>query len=241
MIKLTEYVDKIYESINDKNLFKAVFLCGGPGSGKSFIGELVLSGLGTNTVNSDIMFEALMKTNNISMKIDKSKPDIIKIQDELRERAKKFAKFRETQWINGMLPIILDGTGKDYHKIEKLYMTLTDRGYDCSMIFVNTTLDVALERNRKRDRTVPEDAATSMWKAVQNNIGGFQKLFGNNDFYIIDNSKKLDEKEIKELSKRLTKIGIKLINSPLKNPKGKLIIDKLKEIGGKYLSDLVDA
>mgnify|MGYP001397700311 CR=1 FL=1 len=96
MIKLTEYVDKIYESINDKNLFKAVFLCGGPGSGKSFIGELVLSGLGTNTVNSDIMFEALMKTNNISMKIDKSKPDIIKIQDELRERAKKFAKFRET-------------------------------------------------------------------------------------------------------------------------------------------------
>ena len=29
-------------------------------------------------------------------------------------------------------------------------------GYDCYMVFVNTSLDVALERNRTRSRSIPE-------------------------------------------------------------------------------------
>ena len=45
------------------------------------------------------------------------------------------------------------------------------------MIFVNTSLDVALERNKKRERSVPEYITTNHDKSVQSNIGKFQNLF----------------------------------------------------------------
>ena len=45
---------KLEEGVNDPSIFKAVFLAGGPGSGKSFIvGKTALSSLGMRIVNSD--------------------------------------------------------------------------------------------------------------------------------------------------------------------------------------------
>ena len=55
------------------------------------------------------------------------------------------------------------------------------------MIFVNTDLDTAIERDKMRERTVGEKEVTKMWKAVQNNLGNFQSSFGNKMF-IVDNS-----------------------------------------------------
>ena len=62
------------------------------------------------------------------------------------------------------------------------------------MIFVNTSLDVALARNADRPRSVPEDTAIMSWKKVQGNIGQFQQLFKGN-FVIVDNNKKDDKIE----------------------------------------------
>ena len=61
-------------------------------------------------------------------------------------------------------------------------------GYDCYMIFVNTSLDTAQERNKMRDRTLAEDEVTKMWNAVQQNIGKFQRLFGGKNFIVVDNN-----------------------------------------------------
>ena len=55
------------------------------------------------------------------------------------------------------------------------------------MIFVNTSLDVALERNQKRDRTVPESVAIKSWNNVQRNIGKFSQYFRQN-FVVVDNN-----------------------------------------------------
>ena len=46
------------------------------------------------------------------------------------------------------------------------------------MIFVNTSEDVAQERNQQRSRTLARDEVTRMWNEVQKNIGAFQSLFG---------------------------------------------------------------
>ena len=52
----------LYEGINDPSIFKAVFLAGGPGSGKSFIvGRTALTALGFRIINSDDAFENAMK------------------------------------------------------------------------------------------------------------------------------------------------------------------------------------
>ena len=55
------------------------------------------------------------------------------------------------------------------------------------MIFVNTSLDTALERNAKRERTVPEAVAVKSWNAVQRNIGKFSQYFKGN-FVVVDNN-----------------------------------------------------
>mgnify|MGYP006875026873 FL=1 len=43
------------------------------------------------------------------------------------------------------------------------------------------------ERNKKRDRVLPDDLLEQSWKDVQNNLGKFQNLFGGN-FRIVDNT-----------------------------------------------------
>ena len=55
------------------------------------------------------------------------------------------------------------------------------------MIFVNTSLDVALERNAERDRKLDEPLVVQSWKDVQKNIGKFNNFFKQN-FIIVDNN-----------------------------------------------------
>ena len=53
---------KMDEGVNDPHIFKAVFLAGGPGSGKSFVAKKILGGTGLRSINSDEVYEFLMKS-----------------------------------------------------------------------------------------------------------------------------------------------------------------------------------
>ena len=55
------------------------------------------------------------------------------------------------------------------------------------MIFVNTSLDTALERNAARARSVQEPIVVKSWKDVQSNIGKFSQFFRRN-FIVVDNN-----------------------------------------------------
>ena len=80
-------------------------------------------------------------------------------------------------------------------------------GYDTHMIFVNTSLDVALERNANRERTVPEDVAINSYNAVQGNLGKFSSLF-RGTMVIVDNNAADDDIEMmtfKEVKRLLRK------------------------------------
>ena len=178
------------EGVNDPAIFKAVFLAGGPGSGKSFIvGKTGLVNIGMKLVNSDDEFERRLKKAGL----DAGNPDdIYSPQGQaLRGKAKKTTANKQDMYIKGRLGLVLDGTGKDYDKIKKVRDQLIRLGYDTAMIFVNTNLETSLERNRKRARSLPDDEVEKMWKGVQDNMGKFQKLFGN-DFTIVDNSEGAD-------------------------------------------------
>jgi hypothetical protein len=56
------------------------------------------------------------------------------------------------------------------------------------MVFVNTSLEVALIRNSERGRTLGEELVTQSWKECQENMGKFQQLFGGSAFLIVDNT-----------------------------------------------------
>jgi predicted kinase len=93
--------------------------------------------------------------------------------------------------LQGRMGIVIDGTGKDYAKIKKQVDMLREIGYAVHMIFVNTDLETALERNKLRPRSLEDSLVTKMWKDVQKNIGKFQGLFRNR-LLIVDNSKGSD-------------------------------------------------
>ena len=176
---------ELQEGVYDPNIFKAIFMAGGPGSGKSYVAKRTTSGLGLKMVNSDDIYEKML--NDAGMEATPENIYSDKGQ-EIRGRAKGVTSRMKGNFLDGRLGLIIDGTGKDYSKIANQVGGLKRLGYECYMIFVNTSLDTAQEQNKKRKRTLPEKEVATMWNDVQSNIGGFQRLFGNSNFIIVDNN-----------------------------------------------------
>ena len=178
----------LQEGVYDPNILKAFFLAGGPGSGKSYVVQRTTGGMGMRVVNSDIEFEKKLKDAGLSLDIRELDPTV---RDEIRGRAKKITAKRRANYVEGRLGLIIDGTGKDYDKIANQATKLKQLGYDVHMIFVNTSLDTALERNAQRDRKLAEPLVVQSWNEVQSNIGKFSQYFRRN-FIVVDNN---DSKE----------------------------------------------
>ena len=180
----------LQEGLYDPNIFKAFFLAGGPGSGKSFVTNNAFGGTGLKTINSDNAFERSLKKNGLSLKMPENEAEA---RDIIRDRAKAMTGSQLDLSIKGRLGLVIDGTGRDYDKIKEQKALLDLLGYDCYMVFVNTSLEVALERNSKRERSVPEYITKKSWTQVQSNIGKFQNLFGMSNMVIVDNNKSDNE------------------------------------------------
>ena len=179
------------EGVYDPGIFKAFFLAGGPGSGKTFVTQSAFAGTGLKIVNSDTLFERGLKKANLSLKMPESEAEF---RDIIRQRAKSTAGTILDTYMRGRLGLVIDATGRDKNVIQRQHALLTNLGYDCYMIFVNTSLDVALQRNRNRPRSIPEYIVTNSWNGVQQNIGQFQRIFSPNKMLIIDNNR--SEKEL---------------------------------------------
>jgi len=174
----------LQEGLQDPNIFKAFFLAGGPGSGKSYVVRKTTGGTGLKVVNSDDAFEKLLKDANLSLKMPPEEKAPREVQ---RKRAKALTKSRRDNYVEGRIGLIIDGTGKDYNKIASQSKDLRQLGYDTHMIFVNTSLDTALQRNAERPRSVPDSIVVNSWNDVQSNIGSFSQHFREN-FIVVDNN-----------------------------------------------------
>ena len=73
-------------------------------------------------------------------------------------------------------------------KIQQEAKNLRNLGYDIHMVFVNTSLDVALERNRNRPRKLPDAIIINSHKQIQKNMGRLQRIFGARNFVVVDNN-----------------------------------------------------
>jgi hypothetical protein len=193
---LKESVDELFEElleegVHDKGIFKAVFLAGGPGSGKDYVLDNTLAGHGMTEINSDRALEFLMDKKNLN----KTMPASEKIERDIaRGKAKTMTDLRQRLALQGRNGLIINGTGDDAEKIKKIKARLDELGYDSAMIMVNTRDEVSASRNVERGtrggRTVPESIRKQKWDSVQNSRGELAKLFG--DKYVeFDNSEDL--------------------------------------------------
>ena len=207
----------INEGVHDPAKMKAIFLAGGPGSGKSYVSKKVTHGLGFKHVNSDEIFEKGMKKHGM-----KPTPENIYSEkgQDIRNKAKALTKKRSDIYMHHKLGMVIDGTGKDPEKIKAHSEHLRKHGYDTHMIFVNTDLKTAKERNKKRERSLPDEHVEKMWHQTQNNIGHFQKHFGNEHFTVVDNNKG-DDEHLHHVHKKVRKIA----GGEVRNPVGKKWIE----------------
>lgn len=224
MLKFKQYLN---EGINDPAIFKAIFLAGGPGSGKSFIvGKTGLPALGYRVVNSDDAFEKAMKKAGVALD-----PEGIFSDEgqEIRGRAKALTAKKQEILLKGRLGLVIDGTGRDIEKMKRQAKELKAFGYDVAMIFVNTDKETALQRNRDRARSLPDDEVARMWETIQQNIGAFQKIFGKKNFLVVDNS---TGKDFKKETLRAYRDATKFTNAPIQNQKALKWIANEKEKRG---------
>ena len=196
-MKIHDILERLIdEGPNDPAIFKAVFLAGGPGSGKSYVASKILSGLGLKPVNSDDIYEYLADKQSIDIG-DPEEIASVKGQ-EVRDRAKQLTDKRQNIYIDGRIGLIIDGTGKDVQKVKEQSLKLKELGYETMMLFVNTNLDIAQTRNTQRKRMVPPEMVQNMWRQVQENIMKFQQVFGASNFHVVDNSGGLEDPERRE-------------------------------------------
>ena len=186
MRKFQQYIT---EGVYDPSIFKAFFLAGGPGSGKSFVSKSALSGMGLKVINSDAAFESKLKKEKMTLDFAAhNEKEIIK-RDNIRSKSKQIAGMQLGLALEGRLGIIIDSTARDVEKIQQEAQNLRAIGYDIHMVFVNTTLEVALERNRSRPRVLPDAIVINSHKQIQKNMGRLQRIFGSRNFIVVDNNK----------------------------------------------------
>ena len=183
------------EGVYDPGIFKAFFLAGGPGSGKTFVTRSAFGGTGLKLVNSDASFERGLKKAGLSLKMPDEEEYFRNI---VRAKAKMTTSTQLDTYMQGRLGLVIDATGRDINIINTQKRMLDQIGYDSYMIFVNTSLEVALERNKNRPRSIPEYIVTNSWNGVQRNIGQFQRIFSPNRMLIVDNNR--SEKELVTLT-----------------------------------------
>ena len=188
---LSEFKMYLNEGVYDPGIFKAFFLAGGPGSGKTFVTQSAFAGTGLKVVNSDAAFERGLKKAKLSLKMPDEEEYFRNI---IRQRAKTTASNILDTYVQGRLGLVIDATGRDLPLVQRQVGMLKNIGYDCYMVFVNTSLDVALERNKRRPRSIPEYIVKKSWEGVQANIGSFQRVFSPNKMLIVDNNR--SEKEL---------------------------------------------
>jgi dephospho-CoA kinase len=217
-MRIDEVIQPIEEGPNDPHIFKAVFMAGGPGSGKSFVSGKLLKGTGLRTVNSDDIYEYMMGKENLPLD-----PETIFSPQgqEIRNKAKAITQRKQASHIEGRLGLVIDGTGKDVAKIKRASEALRSLGYETMMIFVNTSLDVAQQRNQQRPRSLDPKEVEKMWNAVQQNIMAFQQVFGTGNFIVVDNSGGLEDPERAANFREVEKDLHRFLDTPPRMPQAK--------------------
>jgi len=215
---LSELDQSLSEGVNDPHIFKAVFMAGPPGAGKStVIKELHLSDVDTGLKLQDIDHTLAY----LNKRQAPANPNY--------ERGLDVTIRRQTMFEKGMLGLLINTTGRSYERLMKLNKQLKQSGYSTFMVFVDAEYDVAYDRikDRPNSATDPRDAGRKVdydyfvdaFAATKQNVDFYALMFGD-DFALVTNNVIKNSEDVtpeQEFRRTLTKTGKKL-NRFLKEP-----------------------
>lgn len=233
MTTFKEYL--MTESINDKGLFKAIFVVGLPGAGKSYTISQVNGAVKPRIVNSDIALEFLAKKRKMAANKEN--------WPKFRDSTKKITSMRLKQYINGMLPLFIDGTSNDISNIMSRVGILKSIGYDVGMVYVDIKVEYALKnaasREEKIGREVTPEFIAQVEAETHENRKEFEREFsgttggGEAKFYktVDNNPGEFNNAAIMKIFKEVQGF----YSEDVENPTGKRALKELTETKGSYL------
>jgi predicted kinase len=159
---------------------KVIFMAGGPGSGKSnVINQLGLKGQGFKVVNQDISLEWLMKNHGMPTDMREFTPEQASEFGKLSAEARGIALKKRIKYQGEGDGVVIDGTGASLNVMKKNIQDFKDKGYDVQMIFVETSQETALSRNKARkERSLRTGIVIKTHDSVQANKEAYKELFG---------------------------------------------------------------
>lgn len=185
---LTEQ-ERIDEAINAlKHPFKAIFILGPAGAGKTFFSKQIGVPKEFETSNPDEKIEAEFGKFGLSLKFATKEEDLdtFEKQQTFREKLQNATQSQTFNWLNQAKPIVFDTTGEDVMKMGVRMEELKAAGYDIGVIMINVPTDVSVETDKKRDRTVgkpTKDISLQYQDEVKKDRGYFTLLTGKTDGY----------------------------------------------------------
>ena len=218
-MKSTEFIT---ESINDAGIFKAIFLAGLPGAGKSSIISKVTDGaIEPQVINTDRTYEFLLNKNNTTA--DATAWELF------GPRSKVMNKGVLYNAINGMRPMFIDGTSANSGSLIRRSGLLESLGYDVAMIYVNTDLETAIDRISKRERHVDTDFVQHVYDDIEANKAFYKSKYSN--FIEVDNN----SDNFSAVESKTYNASNSFFMSNINNPIGNKNINTLQQANEAYL------
>lgn len=176
-----ERIDEAIRSLNDP--FKAIFILGPAGAGKTFFSKQIGIPAEFRTSNPDEMIESEFKKFGLSMKFVTKEEDLDTFQKQqtFREKLQNATQSQTFDWLNQARPVVFDTTGEDVMKISVRMEELKTAGYDIGVIMINVPTDISVKADKKRDRTVgkpTKDISKQYQDEVKKDRGYFTLLTG---------------------------------------------------------------
>lgn len=214
------------EGVQDKSIFKAVFITGANGSGKDYVLKNALSGHGLTEINYDKLHAHLTnKDHNFHSREPQINPKKIKGISDLRHLLA----------IHGRNGLIVNGTGDDHKKTKEIKKHLENLGYDTAMVHVHSDDEVSkkrnIERSKRGGRAVPEKIRKEKWDNVQRGRQNHASMFANN-YHEFDNSPDLRNSSSDVISQKKSELEdirnkiSEFVSSNPKSEKSQRWIDK---------------
>lgn len=227
---MMSFKEFLQESINDKGILKAIFVVGLPGSGKSYTINQIKGEISPRIINTDKALEHLSKKTGIPANSDTWKT-------VFGDKSKKMTREMLFHYVNGMLPLFVDGTSNNTSNILRRVGFLESIGYDVGMIFVNVDIELAKKRAKERalkiNRTVDESFIDEIYQESEQNKKFFKSKF--DYFKEYESTDELDN----ELLMKLFNSVQDFFKQDVENPVGKRNIEKMRKNSDKYLTDSV--
>ena len=155
----------------------AIFMVGGPGSGKSsIVSGLDLIEKGYRYVNQDPYLEEYIREAGLPTDEKTYDKEQRSLRAKLGWKARKAAEEDLARHTAAKESMVVDGTGASYKATTKKMKALEAVGFEIHMVFVNTSKDVAVKRNRNRsERSLADFIVTKTWDSVQESAAQYRE------------------------------------------------------------------